>query len=350
VAQQQEHRIVPVDGQPVLLDSQAGTQPHPLLLVLAGLGEDAVTMRDGTGFTALAALSGFDVAYPDPPQDPPMPAATPRAQSAHAMTAAAVVNGQPRATNRTSNSPAEDPDPSGSPQASPTSSKSSATPAPSPSASRSPTKPTGTPTPSPSASPSSTKKASPTPSPSPPRPTPSKRPSPLHPGTRAWNAGSCCAPTSRDDVRYLVDVVHAVEATVPVDASRVYIVGFSNGGMMALDAVCSAPDVFAAAGSVAGPFLGSHCARPIWRHLAAAPDDVVPPGGGIPAGLPSMGIVRDWCGCSFPATTTETSRFGMFASVVVSPTGGHFWPTPSSNTWPYDPERDLWGYVSKFHL
>lgn len=151
-------------------------------------------------------------------------------------------------------------------------------------------------------------------------------------------------------MRYLVDVVHSVAATVPVDASRVYVVGFSNGGMMALDAVCSAPNVFAAAGSVAGPFLGSRCARPIWRHLAAAPDSVVPPAGGIPAGLPKMGIVRDWCGCSFPATSTETSRFGMFASVLISPTGGHFWPTPSSSTWSYDPERDLWGYVSKFHL
>jgi hypothetical protein len=151
-------------------------------------------------------------------------------------------------------------------------------------------------------------------------------------------------------VRYLVDVVHSVAATVPVDASRVYVVGFSNGGMMALDAVCSAPNVFAAAGSVAGPFLGSHCARPIWRHLAAAPDDVVPPFGGIPAGLPKLGIVRDWCGCSFPATTTESARFGPFASVLISPTGGHFWPTPSSSTWSYDPERDLWGYVSHFHL
>jgi pimeloyl-ACP methyl ester carboxylesterase len=160
----------------------------------------------------------------------------------------------------------------------------------------------------------------------------------------------CCGPTSHNDVRYLVDVVHTVETTVPVDPSRVYVVGFSNGGMMALDAICSAPTVFAAAGSVAGPFLGSHCARPVWRHLAAAPDSVVPPAGGIPAGLPKLGIVRDWCGCSFPATTTETSRFGPFASVVISPVGGHFWPTPGSDRWSYDPERDLWGYVSRFHL
>src|SRR5690348_9266806 len=37
VAQQQNHRIVAVDGQPVLLDSEVGNQPRPLLLVLAGM-------------------------------------------------------------------------------------------------------------------------------------------------------------------------------------------------------------------------------------------------------------------------------------------------------------------------
>jgi len=41
-----------------------------------------------------------------------------------------------------------------------------------------------------------------------------------------------------------------------------HIVGFSNGGMMALRAICSAPETFAAAGSVSGlptddPCLGN---------------------------------------------------------------------------------------------
>jgi poly(3-hydroxybutyrate) depolymerase len=154
----------------------------------------------------------------------------------------------------------------------------------------------------------------------------------------------------RDDVGYLVDVVHAVEAATPVDATRVYVVGFSNGGMMALRAICSAPWVFAAAGSVSGPFLGTTCARPIWRHIAAAADPIVPVWGGISPSAPALGVVRDWCGCTWPATTTEQARFGAFASVYISPTGGHSWPTPTSSNWAFDPERDLWGYVSRFHL
>ena len=68
-----------------------------------------------------------------------------------------------------------------------------------------------------------------------------KRPSPLVAGRRAWNAGICCAFALRNDVGYLVDVVNASSQAVPVDATRVYVVGFSNGGMMALRAICSAP-------------------------------------------------------------------------------------------------------------
>jgi poly(3-hydroxybutyrate) depolymerase len=154
----------------------------------------------------------------------------------------------------------------------------------------------------------------------------------------------------RNDVGYLVDVVHAVAASVPVDLTRVYIVGFSNGGMMALRAICSAPETFAAAGSVSGPFLGSSCQKAVWRHIAAAPDPIVPADGGVSPGAPTLGVVRDWCGCTWPSTATERARFGPFASVYISPTGGHSWPTPDSSNWSFDPERDLWSYVSRFHL
>ncbi len=85
-------------------------------------------------------------------------------------------------------------------------------------------------------------------------------------------------------------------------------------------------------------------------YVLRCADAAVPVGGGVPPGLPELGIVKDRCGCAFPATTTDTARFGAFASVVIAPTGGHFWPTPGSASWPFDPERDLWGYVSRVHL
>jgi pimeloyl-ACP methyl ester carboxylesterase len=181
----------------------------------------------------------------------------------------------------------------------------------------------------------------------PPVPTPSAIP---NTGIRTWSAGGCCSAHPRDDVGYLLDVIRAVEKARWIDTRRIYVVGFSNGGMMALDAVCSAPTVIAAAGSVSGPFLGSSCARPVWRHLAAQSDPIVPTGGGIPPGIPAMGIPVDWCGCSFPATATEPRRFGLFASVLIAPNAAHTWPTPDNPSWHYDPENDLWNYVSHVRL
>jgi polyhydroxybutyrate depolymerase len=71
----------------------------------------------------------------------------------------------------------------------------------------------------------------------------------------AWNAGNCCgdAHAARvDDVGFLVYLIHLVAQLRPIDLDRVYLAGFSNGGMMALKALCDRPDVFAGAVSVAG--------------------------------------------------------------------------------------------------
>ena len=67
----------------------------------------------------------------------------------------------------------------------------------------------------------------------------------------SWNAGGCCgkaAATGVDDVGYLRDVIFDVQDHALVDASRIYVVGFSNGGMMAETAACELPDIVAAAG------------------------------------------------------------------------------------------------------
>jgi polyhydroxybutyrate depolymerase len=78
----------------------------------------------------------------------------------------------------------------------------------------------------------------------------------------SWNAGNCCGTAHAqrvDDVGFLVHVIHLVQQLRPIDLDRVYLAGFSNGGMMALKAVCDRPDVFAAAVSVAGS-LQAPCA------------------------------------------------------------------------------------------
>jgi polyhydroxybutyrate depolymerase len=63
-----------------------------------------------------------------------------------------------------------------------------------------------------------------------------------------WNDGRAAAAlwAARDDVEFLRALVaHLVRAGVS-DPRRVYVLGFSNGGMMALRTLCEATDVFAA--------------------------------------------------------------------------------------------------------
>lgn len=76
----------------------------------------------------------------------------------------------------------------------------------------------------------------------------------------SWDAGTCCGDAARgrvDDVGFLVHVIHLVQKLRPLDLTRVYVAGFSNGGMMALRAVCDRPDVFAAAVAVSATLEGS---------------------------------------------------------------------------------------------
>ena len=53
---------------------------------------------------------------------------------------------------------------------------------------------------------------------------------------RHWNAGWCCAKAAKndvDDIGYVERVFDQVAARWPVDRNRVFVVGYSNGGMLA---------------------------------------------------------------------------------------------------------------------
>jgi poly(3-hydroxybutyrate) depolymerase len=159
-------------------------------------------------------------------------------------------------------------------------------------------------------------------------------------GYLSWNAGGCCEYAAADDLGYLRQVVVDIERRTAVDTHRVYVIGMSNGGMMALRAVCQAPSVFAAAGSVAGPQLLPTCARPIWRHLHGSGDSIVPLHGGK----------TTWNSLPFPDTTTEAARFGGFASVGIVNGAQHTWPRVGDGTWNFDGLSDIWAHIAPFHL
>jgi len=76
---------------------------------------------------------------------------------------------------------------------------------------------------------------------------------------RVWNAGRCCGNSQSEDVAYIRALVADLKARLPVDARRVYGMGFSNGAMLAHRVACEAPEVFAAIAPVSGGLMLDQC-------------------------------------------------------------------------------------------
>lgn len=74
-------------------------------------------------------------------------------------------------------------------------------------------------------------------------------------GNRFWNATEYCCDfgdTGVDDEGYLRDLVHEMKSLYPVDESRVYFIGHSNGGFMSYRMACAMANEVTAIASLAG--------------------------------------------------------------------------------------------------
>ena len=74
-----------------------------------------------------------------------------------------------------------------------------------------------------------------------------------------WNAGHCCGKAAEDhidDVGYLASAIADVRQRLQVDQSRIYMVGFSNGGMMTHRFAAEHSDMLAAAVPMAASIGG----------------------------------------------------------------------------------------------
>jgi len=72
----------------------------------------------------------------------------------------------------------------------------------------------------------------------------------------SWNTPACCGEAQElglDDVGLAVAIVDAIAAATPIDRTRVYATGISNGGALAQLLACDAADTFAAVAPVAFP-------------------------------------------------------------------------------------------------
>jgi len=111
-----------------------------------------------------------------------------------------------------------------------------------------------------------------------------------------WNAGHCCGKAAADgidDVGFLVEVIEDVKKRLPIDPKRVYMVGFSNGGMLALRFAAEKTNTLSALATVAAT-IGSTTVgdAPLWRmpdpkaplpliFFHGLADEAIPAQGGI---------------------------------------------------------------------
>lgn len=181
-----------------------------------------------------------------------------------------------------------------------------------------------------------------------------------------WNAGRCCGYAQGhdvDDVAFLAAVIRQLVGSGLADPDRVFVAGFSNGGMMAYRFACERADLVAGIAVVSGAQNVSTCAPASGVSVLiihGTADPIVPYGGGPPRravpgplGSWSNASVADawafWTDHNSCPPPREGSRGASSATVpraavtVAAPCaggtrmerytidgGGHEWPTSGS--------------------
>ncbi len=136
----------------------------------------------------------------------------------------------------------------------------------------------------------------------------------------SWNAGGCCGLSQKlgvDDVAYLSKVLDQVIALPNVDPARIYVVGESNGGMMAYRFGCAESARVAGIASVQGtPVSSCQPERPIpAMHVHGRDDPTVPYDGG-------QSLIAWVFGTTFPSVHTGFGGIATAMGCQRAPTTG----------------------------
>lgn len=153
-------------------------------------------------------------------------------------------------------------------------------------------------------------------------------------GKRFWNAHGCCdfATTGVDDVAYLHGLVQEAIAARPIDPTRVYFFGHSNGGFMSYRIACELADEVTAiavlAGSDSQPDTSCTPSQPVSvLHLHGTADTTIPYAGGnvgLGAFPGAMDMVGRWAahgGCD--ATPTDETPIDAESTLPGAETTPH---------------------------
>lgn len=162
----------------------------------------------------------------------------------------------------------------------------------------------------------------------------------------SWNAGRCCRPAAAagvEDVSFVLRVLRLEERRHVVDRRRVFLVGFSNGGMLAYRFACAHAAAISAFAVVAGSLETAGCrpVRPLSLIDVQGQRDRVVPAAGTPfspvAGAPISSTaqsLRPWQRAARGAAVVRLVRLSGL---------GHEWPTLRRGHW--DATAELWHFL-----
>lgn len=152
---------------------------------------------------------------------------------------------------------------------------------------------------------------------------------------RSWNDGRGTTAAARlgvDDVSFTHQVIRQIEQAFPVDRSRVYVAGFSNGGVLVQRLGCELSGEVAAIASVSGLMATSvaptcHPTRPMPAMLVAGTSDPVMPyaggtvnstvGGTVLSAEATVALWASLDGCQSSSRTTFGAAPGDGSAVVL---------------------------------
>jgi polyhydroxybutyrate depolymerase len=181
---------------------------------------------------------------------------------------------------------------------------------------------------------------------------------------KSWNAGRCCGRAHAagvDDRTFLRELIGRLTARADVDAAQVDLVGFSNGGKMAFDLVCTGvirPHAVVVAEAVPTTDCSHAPAVPL-AQIAGERDPLVPyrtldpslTADGVPL-VPVLTEMQDWAarnGCSGDLAAPEVTPAGDHA---VDSWAGCTQPVvlldypDGVHTWQHDATQYLWDFMT----
>ena len=224
-----------------------------------------------------------------------------------------------------------------------------------------------------------------------------------------WNAGACCGAAAEkniDDVSFISKMIDEVVKNHPIDRTRIYATGFSNGSQMSYRLACELSEKIAAIAPVSGQIVFPSCrpARAVpLLHIHGRLDRCAPYDGGPACGgcfakvfgigsskgnFPCPGVepsVKSWArmnGCNMNSSTIISpqgavcSKFtgctdGASVRLCTVELNGHIWPGgengavcadtdsrmcrrfqnvlgPANHR--FDTNQEIWNFLKRFSL